>query len=774
VPILTDIHAAPGLWLVGGALLLALLLRRAREPLPWRVALTHLALVVALLWPVLLAGRVLLPLDLLRGFVPFLDMPAPERHGNYLQRDLITLIAPAQAAVREALLAGEWPLRDDRVGAGVPLLGDPQAQALQPLVLLALPFDVVTAAGVVAGLRLLVALAFTFLLLRRSGVGEGAALAGSLAWGCGGWMMLWLGWPLANTGALLPLALWATARWFDGGSRLDAALVALSTAALALAGHPETELYAGALVLACAIARRHSALRNGAGARADGVAAPTAARGRRRVEAGRSLAGWLAAAALGALLAAPALLLAADAAASSQRAAALAARRGSDSAAIPGAAAGWQSGWASLALGRWLPVAAPHAFGNDRYLAYWGPENVNEDAAGFVGTLALLLAAIGFAPATRRFPGERVMQAALLAGLLLMALPAPLRALADGLPLVLQSPSYYHRLLLAVGFALVVLAACSLERAARGEVGSGSVLVAAAALAALLVWAYAAHAAPQGTEPLSALREGSLHWHLRVLAAGALLLLLARRGRTAAALAPWLAAVLVTVELLLLHAPANPPSAAPAGARSRLPRAAAVDFLRGELGDRRMVGTVEALPPNAAALYRLPDARAHAPMAHARCAAALAPLRRPVVSDLADGAPLRGRLARAGVGLVLAPPLGAGGPPPGPRIVFADTSATVYELPGAWPRRGLLDFPDGTRRLITTLCDDGGWRLLAGGRPAPTGRDDGAFLGALLPGGGEVHLLYRPRGFLAGAALGAAGLALLLLVAVRPPRASSG
>jgi hypothetical protein len=534
------------------------------------------------------------------------------------------------------------------------------------------------------------------------------------------------------------------------------------------------------LVLAYAIARRRFASHAPEVARSgeDAPRAP-AARGGAPRRAGKALGGWLAGAALGALLAAPALLVAADAAASSERAAALAARRGSESATIPSVSAAWQGSWGRLALGRWLPVAAPHAFGNDRYLAYWGPENVNEDAAGFVGTLALLLAAVGFAPATRRFPGERLMQAALLAGLLLMALPAPLRALADRLPLALQSPSYYHRLLLVVGFALAVLAACSLERAGRGEVRSGAVLAAAAGLAALLVWAYSAHAAPAGSEPLAALRQGSLNWHLRVLAGGALLLLLARYRRPAAALAPWLAAVLVTVELLLLHAPANPPSAAPADSRSRLPRAAALDFLRRELGDRRMVGTVEAVPPNAAALYRLPDARAHAPMASARCAAALAPLQRPAASDLADGAPLRAPLARAGVGLALAPPLDGSGPPPGPRLVFADHTATVYQLPGAWPRRGLLDFPDGTRRLITTLCDDGGWRLLAGGRPAPTGRDDGVFLGALLPGDGEmhddeVHLLYRPRAFLAGAALGAAGIALLLLVVVSPPRSTSG
>ena len=739
MPPLPDLHPLPGLWLAVCALLLALLLRRAREPLPWRVALTHLALVVGLLWPVLLAGRVLLPLDLLRGFAPFLDLPAPERHGNYLQRDLIALIAPAQSGVREALLDGEWPLRDERVGLGVPLLGDPQAQPFQPLVLAALAFDVATATGVVAGFRLLVALTFTFLLLRRHGVGEGAALAGSLAWGCGGWMMLWLGWPLANTGALLPLALWAAARWGDGGSRLDAALVVLSTAALALAGHPETVLYAAALVAASAVAR------------------------------GRRVRGWLAAAALGALIAAPVLVVAADAAARSQRGAALAARRASPSAEIPGVAPVWQAGWGSLARGRWLPVAAPHVFGNDRYLAYWGPENINEDAAGFVGTFTLLLAAVGFAPAGRRFPGERLLQGALVAALLLMVLPAPLRALADRLPLALQSPSYGHRLLLVAGFCLAVLAAFSVERAARGEVRTGAVLASAAPLAALLLWGYAAHPAPAGVEPLEALREGSLHWHLRVLAAGALVLLLARRRRDAAPLAPWLAAVLVTVELLILHAPANPPSAAAGDSRSRLPRAAALDFLRGELDEGRMVGTVEAVPPNVPRLYGLRDAREYAPMANARCAAALGPLERTTVSDLADGAPLRRLLARAGVALALAPPLAAAAPPPGPRIVFADAGATVYRLAGVWPRRGLLELPDGRRRLITTLCDDGGWRLLAAGRPRPTGRDEGVFLGALLPAGGEVHLLYRPRGLLAGCAVAALALGALLLVALRPP-----
>jgi hypothetical protein len=139
------------------------------------------------------------------------------------------------------------------------------------------------------------------------------------------------------------------------------------------------------------------------------------------------------------------------------------------------------------------------------------------------------------------------------------------------------------------------------------------------------------------------------------------------------------------------------------------------------------------------------------------------------VAELARGAARRA-IARAGVGLVLAPPLAEARAPRGARVVFADATATVYELGGAWPRAGLLASPGGSRRLITTLCDDGGWRVLAAGRPVVTGRDDGAFLGARLRDAGEVHLLQRPRGLLAGSLGGAVGAALLLLLALPPGR----
>jgi hypothetical protein len=201
----------------------------------------------------LCGGQVLLPLDNLRGEVPFRLLPPTRPHGNLLQGDLIELVVPSLDAARRGLTAGRWPLWNSRVGAGMPLLADPQAQALAPLAILALPFSPLRGAAVIAALRVLLALVFTFLLLRRQGLGVGPSLAGALAFGLSGITLLWVGWPLASSAALLPAVLYALARLAGGGRwRRDALLLAVALAALLLAGHPETELYACLLAAAFA------------------------------------------------------------------------------------------------------------------------------------------------------------------------------------------------------------------------------------------------------------------------------------------------------------------------------------------------------------------------------------------------------------------------------------------------------------------------------------------------------------------------------------------
>ncbi len=760
----------PGLYVAVVTVALAAVVRRWLDPLPWRVTLAVLFLVLVVFAPVLFGGQVLLPLDTLRGQVPFQQLPAPAAHGNFLQQDLVTLIAPQLARVRAAFADGRWPLWNELVGTGVPLLGNPQAQAFQPLQLVALPFSLAAAAGVVAALRVVIAMLSTFLLLRRQRVGEGAALAGAFGWGLGGFVLLWLGWPLANVGALLPAVLWATSLVLDRGERRDLVALALAAGALLLAGHPETELYALVFVAAFAVARAR---------RASVVEGGEVARRRLLAVAG--------AVAIAALLAAPVLLPAAHATANSQRAAELLARRDAPGS-VQVAAPAWERSWGRFALGRWLPILAPNAFGNSRFLHYWGPENSNEDASGFVGSATVMLALLGLFGHRALYPQERLLQGALVVSLLLLVLPPALRAWNDRLPLALQSTTYYHRLLLIVGFALVCLGAYELDRIARG---SGArwplVVIVATMLASLVAWAIVAHPSPTAPETLAVLRFGWLRWHLRFLVAAAALLIFAR-GR---AWMPPLVAALVAAELLLAHASANPPMPR----ELAFPRLPVLAFLGERLGAQRLIGLDGALAPNVASVYGLADLRAYDPLTPAHCAQALLPL--PPSSGNFDDSAARARLAVLGMSMVIAPPTSL--PSLAYRTVYADATAKVLAadaapvvqvVDGEAPKRESLAVRAPALRdnrwratlaptsaqpgLLTSICQDGGWRVLADGRPIASSEPGLPFVASTLPHGVRaLELLHRPPRFLVGCLAAACGIAALLLIALRPPVRSS-
>ena len=778
----------PGLWvgLLGASL--AAMLRRWFDPVPGRILVAFSVVLLLLFAPVLLGGKVLLPLDNLRGQVPFQRLAPAEPPGNFLQGDLIQLVTPSLAAVRAAWSAGRWPLWNAQVGAGMPLLADPQAQALQPLVLLGSPFSLPRAAGVTAALRVLTALVFCFLWLRRQGLTEAPAFAGSLAYGLGGFLLLWLGWPIATSAALLPVVLYAVARCDELGGRRDALLLALGTLALLLGGHPETILYVVALSLAFLLdkVRRR----------------PKESRRALLVRAGGALA-------IAGMIVAPALLPALDYTPKTLRAARLApeARRHvawgasprdrsdrdfrspegatdrSKTAAAPAGLGKFRSSpsWglrprlhavapsARLAL-RWLPIAAPNAYGNSRFIYYWGLSNTNEDASGFVGT-ATLLAALLAVGAKRRFPQERLALGIAALCLVLLA------------PVGLSS-----RLLLPLSLCLCYLGACTLERFRMGEVRRRSVLIAALGLGLILVWGYLAHPDPLDARRLEIFRFGWLRWQLRFLVLATLSLVAAaswrRRGRS---LAVAVLAAAIGAELLLIHKPANPPMPR----RLVLPLTGPIRFLQANLGPRyRMAALGRAFPPNLPSLYGLTDARIYNPMAPQAYMEAMTPITAawwgelPVLGD--PGHPLYPRL---GVRYLLAAP-GAALPPP-LRRVYADPDGSVWEVPGALPRlfladpAGLLEIPRleaswitararaGPAQLNSSLYQDGGWRLLLDGRARPT-TSEGVFLAAPLPAGSRrVDLLYCPRSFLWGCVLAALGLTMAA-AALKPKQGHQG
>ncbi len=719
----------PGLYVAALAMLLLAALRRWWDAVPaWVVAVFALIL-IALFGRVLFRGEILLPLDNLRGEAPFRQLAPTVPHGNLIQGDLIQLVAPSGAEVRRAFREGRLPFWNDRVGAGMPLLADPQAQAFQPLVLLALLFPLGPAAGVTAALRVLLALVFTFLLLRRLDLGSGAALCGALGFGLGGFVLLWLGWPMANSAAWLPAVLYGIVMLDRRGARRDALLLGAALFGLLQGGHPETIAYALLVASAFGAAR-----------------ALSRPRGARRGFATR--AGWALALTLG--VSAPTLLPAALYLPHSARASREEARL-AQTAPRP-----------AVFASRAIPLVAPNAQGNSRYLHYWGPGNTNEDASGFVGTILLLGALLAATPARRRFAQERF-----LLGSALVAIVG-----AEGFGRT--------RLLLIAVFALAALGAVTIERFVRGEGSRLAAIAVGIALAAALVWAYLAHPDPADPERLAIFRFGWLRWQLRFLGAGLVILVLSRGRR----FLPLLLAPLIAAELFLLHGPTNPPMPK----RLLFPAPPAIRFLQSHTrGEERIAALGRALPPNLSTLYGLRDLRIYNPAMPASWENLVAPLAagsssRPGQGEVpAFGRPLDPLYPRLGVRFLLTEP-DATLPPP-LRLAFADRGARIWEVPRPSPllfpadsaeRLAVerlspaalrVDVPPTLRRsawhLSSGILEEKGWQVRADDRAIPASRDLGALLAAEIPAGTErIEISYRPPGFLAGCLLAALALAL--------------
>ncbi len=820
--------ALPGLWVLGAAVVLRRIAARWLDPLPKRVLAAFLLLEALLLAPALLGGKVLLPLHLLETFPPYQDsgpeLAPEETPGNRLQYDLVLEVVPHAIAVRRSLAGGEWPLWNPDVGAGMTIPGDPTAHSrlFHPFALLTLPLPVPEAATATAGLRLLVALAFSFLLFRRLGAGGGPAFFGAVTYGFGGYLVLWLGWPLADSAVGLPLLLYGLLLVAERGLPRDGLVLAVAVYTVVVGGHPETILYVGllggAFGLWCLVRSR-----------GPGTAA-TAVR-------------FAGAGALALACAAPALLPMADYLPQTHRAE-MVERRGerlADADPFEGLRSPEEL---RATLGRTArrlgPMVAPHSRGSQlhgRLDTFWGEGNVYRQTPGFAGTLALVLALAAWVPAGRG-AGRRLP---LEGSVLWLGVPFVVLAVArfPGLdhllataPVLDRSASRHARLTMVLVLFLAYLAACTLERWRRGELRAAP-LVGAAAVTCAVVAAANLGLVPEGLDPgrsLPKLRHQSLAVQGAVVVL-ALTGLLVARARGAAGdrvrrAVPVVLALLAFLELAWFFAPANP-----ATPRELFyPPTDTTRFLREHAEGHRVAGMADALRPNVPSVHGLADPRFSNPAKPWRYAWLTSPLSRSP-RDITDvfGEPVHPLYRLLGVRYLLVrerfrldplrrvfegdglsvyePPA-----PPLPRLFLPESARELPPLGGSpgprWLRRiasiddhGATSLAEGLpggasswrsrrpstsvltldrspapahvrarvrlvepRLLASSIHQDGGWRLLVDGRRVETMRTNGVFVGAWLrpgPAGGErrLDLLYRPRGFVLGMLVAALGLA---------------
>lgn len=239
-----------------------------------------IAIPLALLFPWIDKGRLLVPADLLQDMIP--GAPRVEAtHRHDLLNDAVFQFLPWELEVRHALREGRLPLWSDVLEGGSSPWINPQASPISPIAMLARALPIQDHLLATLALKILLMFEGTWLLARTVGVSRFSSLLAAGGASLGGGMMAWALFPHTATLAWVPWLAAGVIRLFRGAGLKTLATTALLTAALLLSGHPETAAIGGLFTAICglSLARRKS-FRRGLGAAAlaavlgTGLAAP--------------------------------------------------------------------------------------------------------------------------------------------------------------------------------------------------------------------------------------------------------------------------------------------------------------------------------------------------------------------------------------------------------------------------------------------------------------------------------------------------------------------
>ena len=538
----------------------------------WRDLLLLAVVVVVLFWKPLLGQGVFLGVDRLAEHWPWraaAGVPVPDPLNLFLG-DTIDTSYPVQHLTTEGWRDGEVPTWYPTIQAGSAGATAPPWFPLNALWLV-VPASYVL--GLHAAIRVWLAMAGMYLLLREHGASRWAGLLAGPAFALCAFNANWLNWPHTNAALLVPLLFLTGERTLRRRSPLAAAGLAVVAAAMLYAPFPAVAGYGFTALAGYCLLRTIWLVRAGDRAALGGF--------------GLVAAGGV----VGGLLAMPYLL-----------------PLGRELAFL-------EIGYRDALAAAYLPLASmltwlvPGAFGDfSRQHQYFGPLNPVE-AIMFTGTLALPLAMAALW--RRRFRGLVAIYAAMAAVCLGIAL-GPLLPVVGRLPLFNNNPNF--RITVIASFAVAMLAGFGLDevleraRARRirplvvawlgAAVLAGGVLLASGYLIDL--------AATYRTRGLVDYAVGQ--WGRAVLMVAGLAAVVAavRWGRLTRPLAGLLLVVLLVVDVGAYWRSVNP-----APPRDRFyPETPGVRFLQERLGADRMVG-FGAFPGSTAAAHDLNAVQSH-------------------------------------------------------------------------------------------------------------------------------------------------------------------
>src|SRR5688500_330681 len=238
---MTSLLAALGV--IGPALLLVMAVRKWFEPVSWKLTALFLLLALAVVGRGIFTSGVPVPLDeVVRGY-PYRGIFGDIQAQNYLTNDTVKQILPWMHTVREQMFAGRAPLWNPHLFSGYPLLGNGQSAPFSPVFVATLFVPLPKQIVAMAGLKLFMALLFGFLLLRREGVSDAAALFGCVVFVFAIFNNAFLYYPMTAVTLLLPAAAYAVLLALRSRRAAPHVLLALVVASLLAGGHPESVVH---------------------------------------------------------------------------------------------------------------------------------------------------------------------------------------------------------------------------------------------------------------------------------------------------------------------------------------------------------------------------------------------------------------------------------------------------------------------------------------------------------------------------------------------------
>jgi Bacterial membrane protein YfhO len=202
--------------------------------------LAIVVIVVAVRSPGVFKGECLLPTDTIWGFAPWkFDTPSGASVQNVVLSDTVQQFYPWTFILHRSLNRGKIPLWNPGTYCGVPFLANPQAEVLHPHRILLLFLGPNHWFTCVHFLRFIAAAGFTFLFLKRLGMGFTGCIAGGVSFGLCGPMTVWATFPVTDTAAMLPAVLYGVERWIQDRDGIAWAYLAGFTGMLFLGGHIE-------------------------------------------------------------------------------------------------------------------------------------------------------------------------------------------------------------------------------------------------------------------------------------------------------------------------------------------------------------------------------------------------------------------------------------------------------------------------------------------------------------------------------------------------------